>query len=476
MCRHFFFLLFILVVQSHAGAGPAMRSFHDLPPLRPRLFTRKGASSPSPMTPRNSACSAFQPPTPLSPLYFRPRAAPSLTPLSVRCRCVAENSYHSNRSHITRRAFIANLVNAVFIASVPAKADNQPPQSSPQPPAPSQPPSPKRPIWGYQPENGPQRWSTLSDDWRLAATGTRQSPIPLSYRSALPANDIPRPTLATNPAKFTVRLRTLPSARSLSLYLEPYLPPPPPLVGDAPPVDTYTPPPIPALITLSPTSPTYALKALHFHVTAEHTIEAASAPIELHCVFERALRRSPPPTPQPPPLSTSGDQITTSSNSTRDFSSLAASSIPLVQHANAADQPTDTADPSAQTTPPTTLIVALLGTISPESTPWLNSVLTDFTDAAGEDGKGPGIVVDLDMASVIPPFEQSDMFMYTGSLTTPPCTEGVQWIVLPSRFAITQSDVDAIKLLQGGPNARPLQDTNDRQVVRFTSMSSSSAT
>lgn len=50
---------------------------------------------------------------------------------------------------------------------------------------------------------------------------------------------------------------------------------------------------------------------------------------------------------------------------------------------------------------------------------------------------------------------------YQGSLTTPPCTEGVRWTVLQAPIAMSS---DQLRLLEGlhGPNARPVQSLNGR--------------
>jgi carbonic anhydrase len=56
-------------------------------------------------------------------------------------------------------------------------------------------------------------------------------------------------------------------------------------------------------------------------------------------------------------------------------------------------------------------------------------------------------------------------FTFKGSLTTPPCTEGVIWYVLRSHATISQEQVDAFAKIYPG-NARPIQPTNGREILQ----------
>lgn len=54
-------------------------------------------------------------------------------------------------------------------------------------------------------------------------------------------------------------------------------------------------------------------------------------------------------------------------------------------------------------------------------------------------------------------------YHYTGSLTTPPCTEGVQWLVLRDPVLLTADQIKAFSSRIGHSN-RPTQPVNDRTI------------
>jgi carbonic anhydrase len=69
----------------------------------------------------------------------------------------------------------------------------------------------------------------------------------------------------------------------------------------------------------------------------------------------------------------------------------------------------------------------------------------------------------LDPASLLP--RSRDFYRYEGSLTTPPCSEVVDWNVFTHTIEVAQADIDAFKAIFP-MNARPLQPMNRRYLLR----------
>ena len=69
--------------------------------------------------------------------------------------------------------------------------------------------------------------------------------------------------------------------------------------------------------------------------------------------------------------------------------------------------------------------------------------------------------VSIDLAKLLP--EKREYFTYMGSLTTPPCSEGVTWIVLKQPQAVSADQIGVFGHLYKN-NARPVQSANSRLI------------
>jgi carbonic anhydrase len=68
----------------------------------------------------------------------------------------------------------------------------------------------------------------------------------------------------------------------------------------------------------------------------------------------------------------------------------------------------------------------------------------------------------VDVANLLP--SDHKYFRFMGSLTTPPCTEGVNWHMMATPITASADQIEAFKAIYP-MNARPLQDENNRLVV-----------
>lgn len=56
-------------------------------------------------------------------------------------------------------------------------------------------------------------------------------------------------------------------------------------------------------------------------------------------------------------------------------------------------------------------------------------------------------------------------YRFNGSLTTPPCSEGVRWFVMKKPVSASKAQIDAFKNVMTHPNNRPLQPVNARVIL-----------
>ena len=103
-------------------------------------------------------------------------------------------------------------------------------------------------------------------------------------------------------------------------------------------------------------------------------------------------------------------------------------------------------------------VVGLLFALG-EASPGVQALL-DAAPAAGEtveDG------VRVDPGAYVP--DDPACYRYDGSLTTPPCSEGVAWHVLREARTISRQQVDALVANGGGATNRPVQAVHGRVIT-----------
>jgi carbonic anhydrase len=70
--------------------------------------------------------------------------------------------------------------------------------------------------------------------------------------------------------------------------------------------------------------------------------------------------------------------------------------------------------------------------------------------------------VSINARDLLPP--TTGYYTFAGSLTTPPCTEGVTWYVLKTPVDVSEPQLDAFAKIYKHDN-RPIQPTNQREVL-----------
>ncbi len=83
-----------------------------------------------------------------------------------------------------------------------------------------------------------------------------------------------------------------------------------------------------------------------------------------------------------------------------------------------------------------------------------------------EEGKEVVMKEPLDISGLLD--TKGGAYQYAGSLTTPPCTEGVTWLVMVDAMTASPEQIVKLRKAAHGANARPVQPLNKRQIVMVT--------
>lgn len=91
--------------------------------------------------------------------------------------------------------------------------------------------------------------------------------------------------------------------------------------------------------------------------------------------------------------------------------------------------------------------------------PALAAAWSQMPDHEDED---TNLKVKISAADLLP--ENRDYYRFTGSLTTPPCTEGVNWLVMKEPVQASKDQIAELAKTLGHPNNRPVQPLNARVI------------
>ncbi len=107
------------------------------------------------------------------------------------------------------------------------------------------------------------------------------------------------------------------------------------------------------------------------------------------------------------------------------------------------------------------LVVGVMVKLGDEN-PGLAPVFHSLPPPAGHaSASAAGTPIPVDLASVLP--RNHEAYVYNGSLTTPPCTEGVRWVVLSHPIEMSKDQVASFSKMFPD-NHRPLQKVNGREI------------
>jgi carbonic anhydrase len=106
-------------------------------------------------------------------------------------------------------------------------------------------------------------------------------------------------------------------------------------------------------------------------------------------------------------------------------------------------------------------VIAVMFTEGKENT-FLEKIWAHAPKKKGETTTAAGETVNV--MEMLP--ANKDYYRFGGSLTTPPCSEGVRWLVLKNPVEVANSQVKAFGKLIGFANDRPIQPTNARAILK----------
>ena len=108
-------------------------------------------------------------------------------------------------------------------------------------------------------------------------------------------------------------------------------------------------------------------------------------------------------------------------------------------------------------------VVAVLIDKAMDSAPPQPAIQKVWNNLPLEKGEESGARVQLDPAEILPGDRR--YFTYMGSLTTPPCSEGVQWVVMRQPVSMSSEQIELFARMYP-MNARPVQQASGRRILQ----------
>lgn len=92
-----------------------------------------------------------------------------------------------------------------------------------------------------------------------------------------------------------------------------------------------------------------------------------------------------------------------------------------------------------------------------------NTALAKAWAQMPEKGETKTLTSDISPLEILP--TKHDYYRFNGSLTTPPCSEGVRWLVMKQPISASKEQIDRFLQVMQHPNNRPVQAVNARPVL-----------
>lgn len=105
-------------------------------------------------------------------------------------------------------------------------------------------------------------------------------------------------------------------------------------------------------------------------------------------------------------------------------------------------------------------VLAVMFELGQPNSEW-NKLWSDLSD---KENDAKSLTHTVDLEKLLP--KKREYYRFSGSLTTPPCSEGVNWIVLKQSLTLSAEQLKQFKaLIKDEANNRPLQPVNGRIVI-----------